>query len=120
MTLNVIVADRSEEQAYELGYERFDAVDVDEDEIDLEGFRSGAEYANHVLPSLRALAGFEDSGYGTYQEGGEIAIVDEANLDDDPIQGASWTASDYLNVLVNRWHDGARDAIRGEEYGASL
>lgn len=117
---NVVVADRVVEQAYNLGYDRFESVEADEDVVDLEGFRSGAEYANHVLPELRALAGYDDAGYGTYQQDGEIVIVDEADLDDDPIAGDSWTAGEYLSVVVDRWHDGVRDALEGRERGDSL
>lgn len=121
MTFNVVVADRVEEQAYELGYERFEDFGGDDKHISLDGFQSSAEYTNHVLPTLRALAGHDDGiGRGTYHVGGEIAIVDEANLDDDPITGAKWTAGAYTDVLVDRWFDGARDSIEGREKGASL
>jgi hypothetical protein len=118
----VVVADRVEEKAYLLGYRRFEGIGTPEgEEIDLEGFRGGAEYANHVLPDLRALAGHSDAGHGTYKVGGEIVIVDEADLDDDPITGETWTAEDYLNVLVDRWHDGARDALDADaEKGENL
>lgn len=123
MTTNVVVADRVESQAYLLGYKRFEDMAEDEDDefvVDLDGFRQGSEYANHVLPDLRALAGHNDAGHGTYRVGGEIVIVDEADLDDDPIAGEVWTAEEYLSVLVDRWHDGARDALEGREKGDSL
>ncbi len=32
-------------------------------------YTSTAEFANHVAPRIRRLAGFEDSGMGTYREG---------------------------------------------------
>ena len=122
MTTKVVVANRAVEQAYEMGYERFENFDTPKGQrIDLEGFRSSAEYANHTLSSLRALSGHSDAGYGTYKVGGEIVIVDEADLDDDPITGETWTAEDYLSVLVDRWHDGARDALDADaEKGESL
>lgn len=122
MTTNVIVADRVEEEAYDLGYDRFEGLAGEETEdFTLSPFRDGAEYANQVLPRLRALAGFTDpSGVGTYTSDTDIVIVDEADLDDDPIAGESWTASEYHSVLVDCWCDGARDAANGRERGDSL
>lgn len=121
--MKVIVAERAEREAYEMGYERFEDQDsrgeVDAD-LDLTLFRDSAAYTNYVLPSLRALAGYEDGGHGTYTIGGEIAIVDEADLDDTPIEAETWTAGEYLDVLVDRWTDGARDACLGNEEGESL
>lgn len=124
MSINVVVADRAEEQAYELGYERFEAFENSADEqteLDLSAFTSSSEYANEVLPALRALAGRDDAGHGTYQVGGEIVIVDAANLEDDPITGDRRTTEEYVSVLVDRWHDGARDAFDADaEKGDSL
>lgn len=45
----------NEEEALEVIYRGWD------------GYTQGAHYANTVLPNLRRLAGYEDSGHGTYQ-----------------------------------------------------
>lgn len=123
--MQIVVADRAEEQAYNEGYERFDPGDAHEvrADVDLEGFRSGAEYANQVLPTLRELAGHADRlNTGTYTGNEEIVIVDEADLESDEcvFEGDEYDASGYLSTLVGRWHDGARDALEGRERGASL
>lgn len=40
------------------------------DKVDWETYTSTAEFANHVAPKIRRLAGYRDaSGMGTYQEG---------------------------------------------------
>ena len=63
-------------EAYEMGYTR--ALDVSAELPDdhdraieevsrgFEGYTGGASYANNVLPTLRAMAGYEDDGHGTY------------------------------------------------------
>lgn len=71
-------------EAYEMGYAQTEHFrpdleipgwdEMSEDQRVTEAFESFdghsqyAGYANHTLPSLRAMAGFEDSGYGTYTE----------------------------------------------------
>lgn len=36
--------------------------------LDFEYWTESAEYANNVLPRLRAIAGYDDAGYGTYTD----------------------------------------------------
>jgi hypothetical protein len=69
------------EQAYQLGMEcgpdggPIAGIDADTTEEELlqqaseavSHFTESAHYANHVGPELRRLAGYEDSGMGTYQ-----------------------------------------------------
>lgn len=120
--MQIVVADRAEEQAYNEGYDRLEGTDAFGD-VDLEGFRSGAEYANQVLPTLRELSGHSDRlNTGTYTGNEEIVIVDEADLESDEcvFEGDEYDASGYLSTLVGKWHDGARDALEGRDRGASL
>lgn len=70
------------ETAYRLGYQetesfRWELEDIgastEEEAIQsahrsLSAFTDSARYANIILPQLRELAGYEDSGHGTYQE----------------------------------------------------
>lgn len=100
-------------EAYELGYgaigsfdptkdiEGWESMDFDERSEQLsyafEGFSQSAHYANNVLPTLRQLAGYEDSGHGTYQN----PPNDEAPY--------------LLNELVVTFIDGYYDALYGRE-----
>jgi hypothetical protein len=36
--------------------------------LDMSAYTSGARYSNFILPELRAMAGYSDAGYGTWQE----------------------------------------------------
>jgi len=109
--MKVIITQRVEQEAYEMGYERFDRMDpVPADGFDLSGFQGSATYANHVLPSLRALAGFEDTGHGTYQQNQTVALVDEADLEDNPIDADETMANEYFQTLMDEWRAGAYDA----------
>lgn len=108
----VVVEEKAFREAYAMGYERFDGIQLYEgEEFDLAPFTDSAEYANHILPRLRALAGFEDSGYGTYTGNRDIVIVSESDLEDMPISG-DLTESHYLyNELVDEFRNGAYKAV---------
>jgi len=55
-------------EAYEMGYNEFQGDPVPPEMLDTAGYTSGARYANIILPELRAMAGYSDDGYGTWQE----------------------------------------------------
>lgn len=123
--MNVVVTDRVERKAYIRGYRQFQhsIVDRDDEEIetDLAEFRDSKKYMNSVLPHLRALAGYDDRDEpDPYASGGAVMLVGEESLGDDPIEGERSTAEEYLPTLMQRWNDGARDALRGDEQSESL
>ena len=60
-----------------------------------EGITQSSEYANSILPDLRSMAGFKDSGYGTYRDGGEEEQF-------------------KLNELVNKYWEGFSERLRNE------
>ena len=55
-------------EAFEMGYNEFQGDPVPPDMLDMDGYTSGARYANIILPELRAMAGYQDSGKGTWFE----------------------------------------------------
>jgi len=99
-------------QAYDMGYD--DSISLTTDEIrdmtrtsedpdaaerivsqDFDGFRSGARWANTVLPRLRDIAGYSDSmGVGTFTDG-------------------SAENSERLDELVRAYRDGWVDKSLG-------
>jgi len=99
-------------QAYDMGYD--DSISLTTDEIrdmtrtsedpeaaerivsqDFAGFRSGAHWANTVLPRLRDIAGYSDSmGVGTFTDG-------------------SAENSERLDELVRAYRDGWVDKSLG-------
>lgn len=62
-------------EAYEKGYEEFEGFSSQvEETTDFASYRDMARFTNVIAPQLRMLAGFEDSGPGTFTEGGEEEI----------------------------------------------
>jgi len=55
-------------EAYEMGYNEMGSDPVNPTIFDMDGYHSGARYSNIILPELRAMAGYEDSGMGTWQQ----------------------------------------------------
>lgn len=115
--MRIINTDEIRRDAYEYGYDRFEFGDpVPREEIDMSFFTDTAEYANTVLPRLRRLAGFGDSGFGTYtevrdvigvsQEAAAELAADAGWIDADVID--SW---DLFDDLVDEFHDGASDGL---------
>lgn len=106
----------AEEEAYELGYKRFEGLDADErGDFDLSHFKESAEWANSVAPKLRAKAGFGDSGTGTYRRGRQVAAIMPGCEEDEPAVAQVLDASFLFNDLVDAFDKGARDAAHGRE-----
>ena len=76
------IAAEAHREAYELGYSEAMPIDTADPEIAtddpeqaadetpelLEAPTDSARYANHIAPKLRAIAGYHDSGHGTYTD----------------------------------------------------
>lgn len=92
-------------EAYEMGFDRFKGLSGEEtEEFTFEPFTQSAEWANTILPRLRAMAGYSDSGYGTYTEENTVLVTSE-----DP---SAERESRYLfDELVDMYRNGAYDAV---------
>lgn len=97
------------EDAYHAGYNRFHDSDTVE-EPDMSFFHDSATYANHVLPDLRAKAGYADSAGGTYTVEREIAMTDYMAETVEIIDSYH-----LFDTLVSAWNRGAEDALRGDD-----
>ena len=94
--------DQAVEEAREMGREFAKGIEIPP-EADPDDFAwqmkdshtQSATWANHTLPNLRAMAGFEDSGMGTYQEGG-------------------MRNEHILQELVDAYWEGATEQVRKE------
>jgi len=128
--VKVIVLPEAKEEAYRMGFDRFkdhkQEVDSlieqgemsEEERHDMSGFHQSATYANHVLLDLRAMAGFRDSGYGTYQIDGKVVTVEFP--EDRPMDGEITESHYIFDELIDTWHNGVYDALEGNEFGEFL
>jgi len=99
--------DDAEAEAYSMGYEDMRPDTAQELTLGLESeeaaitaaaeslhhFQESAIWANTVAPQLRELAGFEDAGYGTYQ------------------QAPSGEAQDRFDSLLDAYTEGYTDRV---------
>lgn len=108
----VIDINKAKAQAWQMGAAEFHDVDIGIDEFDLSPFYDTARWANIVLPKLRAQAGYEDGGHGTYQGDREVVVVEEPG--DQPATGERVASSDVLAELTDAFSQGAYDAVDGE------
>lgn len=107
------------EEAYTDGYDRFSDADPAGDPHEaaeaLDGFKSYATFANQVLPSLRAAAGFGDAGHGTYQEPRKVAAIYPGCEEDVPAEADLVDAHTVFVTLVDAFDAGAIDALLSRE-----
>jgi hypothetical protein len=104
------------EKAYKKGYARFADQELPDDEMpSLEGFTQSAAYANHVLPGLRSMAGFDDSGPGTYTIERKVAAIHPGCEEDEPAEAVLVPSQRVFDCLIEAWRDGAHDAMAGRD-----
>lgn len=119
-TIPVVVKPEVKEKAYRMGYERFEErpKDEDKDEYWFDHYTESAEWANNKDPKLRAMAGANDHGHGTYTEHRDIVVVQDA--DDRPMEGTEYDSQFLHGELVKHYKNGAHDKVEGREYGDSM
>lgn len=114
----VVPENKAVREAYNRGYNRFENYETNSDAEEMapiSHFQESAEWANTVLPTLRALSGYEDQGNGTYTGRRDVAVIHEQDFDDLPIDGERMGADELLSSLVSIWQTGAYHATSGEE-----
>jgi|APHM01.1.fsa_nt_gi hypothetical protein len=121
-TIGVIPEADVLDEAYRMGYTRFeDAETVDEEDSDaLEGlshYKEMASYINNVAPRLRALAGYVDSGPGTYQVERKVVVVPHHAQEDVPRDGKLMAIRYVHEAVQDAFDRGALDAMQGRDYG---
>jgi hypothetical protein len=116
--------------AYDWGYERFhlaladkrDLTDSEREEvaINLDLYTQSAEWANNILPALRAMAGYSDPmGVGTYTTlEGDLEVIDPEGYKDRNVMRIEGRAEDIapgiLDGLVDEFFQGAWDGATAE------
>lgn len=116
----VVVFPEALEDAYREGYKRFATTageTVEQPGEALSGFKEYAEWANHVAPSLRASAGYADTGHGTYTYERQVALVDYP--DDRPMEATLVSSEWVFRQLVDAFDRGAYDSMDSKELDAS-
>jgi len=114
-TIHVVDEIEAKEDAYHMGYNRFEGMDTLEENEPLEFhlFTESAQWANNIAPKLRAMVGAKDSGHGTYQQHGEIVTVTEPR--DSPMEGQQCDSFELYNELIDMYRQGAEHAARGRD-----
>lgn len=104
------------EEAYTNGYDRFHEADLPEDEEPtLDHFYGTAAHANIVLPNLRSMAGYDDTGPGTYTVDRKVAAIEPGCEEDDQAPAELVSASTVFDTLFQAWQLGAYDALNGDD-----
>jgi len=100
------------DEARSMGYRRY--ADMDAAMIveswPLE-YASHGSWDTHILPTLRCLAGYGDSGYGTYQQRQDVALIQDGDESDMPADAVVLDSGHLLDDLVVSWQDGAHTAV---------
>jgi len=111
-TIAVVEEAQALDEAYAMGRRRFEDMDIkDPESFTLEHFRDSAQYTNHVLPTLRCMAGFGDSGVGTWQVPREVALIADGDGKDHPADAEITHCSHIFERLVEKWTQGAYAAV---------
>lgn len=104
------------ERAYDRGYLRFSDDDPVEDAAQaLSHFAESAEYANQILPKLRAMAGYEKGPGGTYTIKRRVAAIKPGCEEDEPADAELVEGRHVFNALTEAWRSGAIDSLSGNE-----
>jgi hypothetical protein len=111
----VVEIDYRREVAYNMGHREFAELDTAEDtEIDPQYITDSARWANVIAPDLRAMAGYADSGPGTYTEDRQVAAIIPGCEDDNPADADLLNASFVYAELNDAYFRGAYDAVDAE------
>jgi len=79
-----------------------------------------AHWANGIAPELRAFSGFGDSGYGTYQQDREIALVLVGCGDDRPAEAELLRAKQFSREVFEAYRDQAYQCYRQQRKEAGI
>lgn len=115
-TVAVVLEADAIDTAYAMGYDRFDEAppEVDDTFEALSHYKETAEFINSVHPDLRALAGYVDSGPGTYTVKRKTVVVNVGNEDDSPMDGVQMDPQYVEDKLVRAFDQGALDSMNGD------
>jgi len=111
-TITVVCEVDAKDEAHSMGYRRF--ADMTAPEI-VEAwpipYQEHGSWHRHIEPTLRCLAGYGDSGYGTYQQHQEVALIRDGDEADHPTDALLIDSMHLLDELTDAWCNGAHQAI---------
>jgi len=110
--ITVVCECDAKDEAHSMGYRRF--ADMDAGAI-VEAwpipYQEHGSWDSHIEPTLRCLAGYGDSGYGTYQQRQDVARIEDGDEADHPADAVVLSSSWVLDELVDAWYNGAHQAV---------
>jgi hypothetical protein len=111
--ITVVCECDAHDEAFSMGYRRY--ADMTAKEI-VESwpihYTEHGSWDSHIEPTLRCLAGYDDAGYGTYQQRQEVALIEDGNEADMPADAMVLNSGHILDELTNSWQNGAHTAVR--------
>ena len=112
-TITVVTEADALDTAYQMGYSRYESMAAAD--IAAAGSIHPTEHGawdRHILPSLRAVAGFDDMGVGTYNSSQEIALIENGDESDSPATAVKMRSEAFLDHVIRSWRKGAFDAMK--------
>jgi hypothetical protein len=110
--ITVVCECDAKDEARSMGYRRY--ADMTAKEI-IESwpihYTEHGSWDSHIEPTLRCLAGYDDAGYGTYQQRQEVALIEDGDEADMPTDAVVLSSSWVLDELVDAWYSGAHQAV---------
>jgi hypothetical protein len=107
-TIPVVRESYARDTAEQRGYNKF--ADMDETQVvnaDPTMITDSAWWANHELPRLRAMAGADDHGHGTYTDHQDIALIPVGDEDDRPAEAELLRAQQFSRHVFQAYRDQA-------------
>ena len=111
-TISVVRPAYALEEAYRMGHDEFSDLRGEETEnFEFRYFTDTARWANHILPKLRAMAGYADTAGGTYTDERRIAAIHPGCEEDTPAEARLIDGHHLFRSLVDAYRTGAYDAV---------
>jgi len=111
-TITVVCEVDAKDEAHSMGYRRF--ADMDAGAI-VEAwpvpYTEHGSWDRHIEPTLRCLAGYDDAGYGTYQQRQEVALIRDGDEADHPTDALLIDSMHLLDEITDAWYNGAHQAV---------
>jgi hypothetical protein len=110
--ITVVCECDAKDEARSMGYRRYaDMAAADIVESWPIHYTEHGSWDSHILPTLRCLAGYDDAGYGTYQQRQEVALIEDGDEADMPVYAVILNSSNLLDELISSWQEGAHRAV---------
>jgi len=74
-------------------------------------YTTHGSWDSHIEPTLRCLAGYDDAGYGTYQQRQEVALIRDGDESDHPADALLIDSMHLLDEITDAWYNGAHQAV---------